>query len=315
MSDVSMHDLCIGVYPASGPVFDSPEKVKNFEAGIRYLEALGFEVRVHELVKSVWHHMVAPPQERAAAIMELIRDPDVQVMVPSIGGHSAAASLPYLDFSSVLSSETLIVGFSDNSLISLVASSQTGLPSLHCLADVTFGFSAFARGELPATRDAFLAAVLRGEHDLDLSRATVVQPGHAEGVALGGNLSSIAQLAGTPYWPDWTGKILFWECADELHVMVQDLIQLANCGVFDAISGMVIGKTTQLRESFYERDRVIPLDELLLDVFDLRDRFPIVREAPIGHDLENLAIPIGLPTRLSVEAKPRWCVTDRGGDR
>lgn len=238
--------------------------------------------------------MAAPPAMLGAAVMELVDDPAIDVLVPSIGGHSAAASLRYLDFDRIAASGKKIVGFSDNSLISLVASAHGGAHTLHCLADVTFGFSAFARGEFPATERALLDAVVRDQHDLDLSEAIVVQRGEAAGIALGGNLRSLAQLAGTPYWPDWRGTILFWECADELHVMVQDLIHLSNTGVFDQIAGMVIGRTSHLEENFYERERVIPLDVLLLDVLDLRGRFPIVREAPIGHDAENLAIPMGV---------------------
>lgn len=309
MTDRPLRDLGIGVYPASGPLFDSPDKIKRFQAGAAHLERLGFRVRVHDLVQGVWHHMAAPPEERAAALMELVDDPAIDVLVPSIGGHSAAASLRYLDFDRIAASGTTIVGFSDNSLISLVAGTRAGACALHCLADVTFGFSAFARGELAFTERAFLDAVVRNEHHLDLSEATIVQPGEAGGIALGGNLRSIAQLAGTPYWPDWTGTILFWECVDELHVMVQDLIQLYNSGVFDQIAGLVIGRTSNLEENFYAPEQVIPLDVLLLDMFDLRGRFPIVREAPIGHDGDNLAVPIGVNTTLTVADSATWTVT------
>ena len=70
---------------------------------------------------------------------------------------------------------------------------------------------------------------------------------------------------------------------------------------------MVIGKTTQLEEHFYERERVLPCSmSCSWTCWSCVVASTIVREAPIGHDVENIAIPVGTPTTLSVGAVSRW---------
>ena len=54
-----------------------------------------------------------------------------------------------------------------------------------------------------------------------------------EGTVLGGNIRCLLKLAGTQYWPDFTGKLLFLECnGGEVPQIVAYLNQLSQLGVF-----------------------------------------------------------------------------------
>lgn len=291
----------IGVYSPSGAFSDSEEEAELFENGLRRLRDLGFAVRLSDHCRSSWWHASARPQDRAADLHALLADPDVDVILPSLGGHVVAQALRFMDLKAVATSGKALFGFSDNSIVALAAASA-GAVTFHTACDVAFGFG---RSEEPAfalTEASFLEAVLRARFDLGgLQEWQVVNPGTGQGTTLGGNLHALTTLAGTPWWPDWRGKVMFWETGGPLHVVAQDLVTLWNTGALDHLAGMVIGRVADLGEDFYPRTTVIPLDVLLLDVFGLRGRYPIICEADLGHDVSNVTVPLGVQTRLHAD--------------
>ncbi|MGH9419979.1 MAG: S66 peptidase family protein [Thermoanaerobaculia bacterium] len=288
----------IGVYSPSGPFSDVPFKLELFERGLQRIRSRGFEVVESARCRQVWHHMSALPKERAADLHSLLANQSVSAVLPSIGGHVAAQMLQHLDFDAIAGSGAAVFGFSDNSIIPLILSATTGQISFHSLCDVTFGFGRFT-DDGRVTEQGILNVLRSQRFDLHgTGQTAVIQGGVAEGKILGGNLRAILTLAGTRWWPDWTDTILFWEAGDSMHAVQQDLTQLANCGVFDKLAGMVIGRASRLKEDFYSPDQIAPLDMFLLDVLKLRNRFPIVVESDIGHDVENITIPLGALSQL-----------------
>ena len=291
----------VGIYSPSGAFCDSVEKVRLFRKGRERLKGHGFEVRDSRHCAEIWWNASASPQDRAADLASLVADDEIDIIIPSIGGHVAHQMLPFINYERIAESGKALFGFSDNAIIPLITTAQTGAVTFHTLCDVTFGFGRFDGENYSLTEASFLAASKTGSFDLSGSKTwKPLQEGHATGALLGGNLKGLTMLAGTPWWPDWKGKILFWESADPRHAVVQHLVHLGNAGVFDEITGMIIGRYSTLKENFYKPDQVIPLDVLLLDVLGLRGRFPIVVEADIGHDVENVTIPLGCVAELTV---------------
>jgi muramoyltetrapeptide carboxypeptidase len=291
----------IGIYSPSGAFSDAVEKTELFRKGRKRLENNGLKTQESRRCASTWWHASATPKDRALDLVELVEDQEVDIIIPSIGGHVAHQLLPYLDFERIAGSGKALFGFSDNAIIPLVTAAQTGSITFHTLCDVTFGFGRCDGENYVLTEASFMAAIQTGTFDLAGSRAwKPLQGGNASGVLLGGNLKGLTMLAGTPWWPDWKGKILFWESADPKHAVIQHLVHLANMGVFEEIAGMIIGRFSTLKESFYKPNQVMPLEVLLLDILGLRGRFPIVIEADIGHDVENVTIPLGAIADINV---------------
>jgi len=291
----------IGIYSPSGAFSDTHQKIALFENGVERLHELGFNVRESSHCRSSWYHASAHPIDRASDLRELISDPDVDIILPSIGGHVAAQLLPLIDVDSIAASGKAFFGFSDNAILPLVTTAKTGVCTFHTLCDVTFGFGRFVDNNYLMTQENFLQAVKKQSFDLSGNRHwQAMQSGNAIGVILGGNLKGLTSLIGTRWWPDWRGKIMFWESADPLHAVVQHLVHMANAGAFKQLSGMIIGRVSTLKENFYRPEQVIPMDSLLLDVLGLRGAFPIVIEADIGHDVDNVTIPLGATVHLSV---------------
>lgn len=299
----------VGIYSPSGSFSDNQEKTELFERGVARLRTIGFSVRESRNCRSSWYHASAQPIDRVADLHQLLADPDVDIILPSIGGHVATQLLPLLDFDAIAASEKALFGFSDNAIIPVITTAKTGICTFHTLCDITFGFGRFTELNYPLTQASLLNAVRNQEFDLAGSRSwQSVQRGESSGTILGGNLKGLAFLAGTQWWPDWHGKIMFWESADPLHAVMQHLVHLANARAFDELAGMVIGRISTLKESFYQPDQVVPIQTMLLDVLELRDRFPIIMEADIGHDVENVTIPLGVEALLRVDDQINWVV-------
>lgn len=300
--------LTIGIYSPSGAFSDTREKLELFDKGVQRLHEDGFAVVESEHCRGSWFQASATPVERVSDLYELCLNPTVDAIIPSIGGHAASQLLRHIDFDRVAASGTKLFGFSDNSIIPLVTTDRTGVVTYHAACDATFGFGRFAEGGFEIAEQTFIAAVNGRPFDLTGRGGwQPVQTGTGLGTLLGGNLKGIASLAGTPWWPQWSGKVMFWESMDPLHVIVQNLAQLANAGAFDNLAAMIVGRVDTLKDPFYGVDKVIPVNDALLGLFGLRGRFPIISGADIGHNVDNITWPLGKTVAVDVSDDAATC--------
>jgi muramoyltetrapeptide carboxypeptidase len=127
----------------------------------------------------------------------------------------------------------------------------------------------------------------RSTHGCSLCR-----PGVAEGPLIGGNLSLVAALLGTPWAWDARGAILFLEDVNEEPYRVDRLLtQLRLAGVLDAAAGFVLGSFTE------EASPMGLLQEMLGGLGK-----PVLAGWPSGHGTPNRPLPMGLRVRL--DARP-----------
>jgi muramoyltetrapeptide carboxypeptidase len=122
------------------------------------------------------------------------------------------------------------------------------------------------------------------------------QPGTAEGVLLGGNLSMIAKLVGTPYLPPMDGAVLFVEETGEAPYRIDGLLaQLRLAGILEKLAGLVYGQFTDTAPNSPTR----PLDDVLDEYADFVNG-PVAGGLVYGHIDEKSALPVGVRARLEV---------------
>lgn len=115
-----------------------------------------------------------------------------------------------------------------------------------------------------------------------------LRDGALSGPIVGGNLASVQGLLGTPYEPDWDGAVFVWEdVAKPVNRLDMMLTHFRDAGVFEHISGMVVGKLVSCEPS-----DGVTYDEMLLDLLS-GSNFPILTEVPFGHTAEKITLPIG----------------------
>lgn len=299
----------IGIYSPSSGI--EPDLEVNYERGKKMLIQRGYRLREAPHTREWKAHYSSDGHDKAADLMELLSDPSVKAILPTLGGTTAYQLLPHLDYDAIRAHPKLIFGFSDNSLQACVIHNRTGLVTFHGHSDVVFGLGDLADDEKMkefSTGGAYTTAqffdALEGRLGQELvSTATswrVLRPGVAEGRLLCGNLDVLQILHGTPYELEWSDAIFLWEAAFvELHRVDLTLASLALTGALGKIKGMIVGKDSNLEELFFA-EKHETLDEMILRHCAPYE-FPIVVDADIGHDMECCMLPIGIRARLENE--------------
>ena len=273
---------------------------------VESLEALGLRVTVGEHVMSRYGYFAGPDRDRAADINAAFADDDVRGVISVRGGWGAARILPHLDFDAVAARAKVVLGYSDVTTLLNALYARSNLVGFH-------GPNALSRwGEF--TTQEMKRIVFHGETPVMKNprirndslavreyRTWPIVGGRARGRLVGGNLTLFAALAGTPYFPDTTGAIVFLEETNEyIYRCDRMLTQLALCGAFEKAAGVVLGGFTDcdVSPSGYGR-------------FSLNDVFeqhlvplgkPAFAGAMIGHVSHKRTIPIGVRAEIDADA-------------
>ena len=180
------------------------------------LTALGLVARrgVHLLDRR--GSLAGSDRDRAADVMAMFTDPSVKAVLPVRGGWGCARILPHLDFDAIRRNPKVLMGYSDLTALLLAIHARTGL--------VTFHGPNGASDWNPTSTDFFSRVVLKAEAVMFTNprdrgetlaqteyRIKTITPGVARGRLLGGNLSVLTALLGSPYLPDFRDAILFLE--------------------------------------------------------------------------------------------------------
>jgi muramoyltetrapeptide carboxypeptidase len=257
------------------------------------LKERGFNVYIHPQTYAQNGQSAGKAEQKVKALHDLFRDKSIKAIFCARGGNRAGTMLPDIDYKLIGRNPKIVMGYSDVTALLNAINKETSLVTFH-------GPMAHAREKpLPPKQVAQCFNLLGGKKaDMPLDRAKTVNAGRAEGKLAGGNLSLLCSLMGTPWQPDFKGKILFIEdTGDQLTRYDRMLHQLRNAGVFDQIAGLIIGDM-----SAAEDKSVVPMTNSLRDIVreltqDLD--IPVVMNAPFGHGKDLYTLPVGAKATLT----------------
>jgi muramoyltetrapeptide carboxypeptidase len=279
----------IRVIAPSGPV---PREA--FDAGLAVLRAR-YDVRHDDGVFARDGYLAGPDERRLAELAAAIAEPDSRAIVMARGGYGLMRLLPFIDLAPLVSRPRPIVGFSDGTAL-LALAARAGVASIHGPVVTQLGNLGaadhrvlFDRLETPGP-----APLLDGLDGLI--------PGRVRGPLLGGNLEMFSRLIGTPYLPDVSGAILFFEDLGERPYRVDRLLaHLDLAGLFGAASGVVVGDFSACREPEATRADSPTAEEVLVDRLG-RLPIPVALGGAFGHGTRNRALPYGTLCELDTAA-------------
>ena len=283
----------LGIVAPSSPV--TADTDDQFARGVAYLEGLGFDVVVGEHVRSRTLGYCASPVAKAADINAMFADGSIAGIVCAQGGATANACLSHLSWPTIRANPKVFMGISDITVLLNAIHAATGLVTFHG-NDLLWGL-----GRHPADydRNALVRTLVNGRPgtiEPNGERRTI-RAGNSEGVALGGNLRCLLKLAGTPYWPDTAGAILFLEAVDVTSETCDCMVrQLEQMGVFETLNGVVVGHVDGLQQDSGSRQ----LEEVLQAASAGRS-FPILKVDDFGHNCPNAVLPIGARVRVDAD--------------
>lgn len=221
-------------------------------------------------------------KQRAEILMDYFMDDNIQVIFDISGGDLANEILSYVDFGIIEKYPKPFFGYSDLTTIINAIYSQTGNSAY--LYQVRNLVSEHGKKQ---KQEFFHTFFEDGRELYDISYQWL-QGEAMEGIVVGGNIRCLLKLAGTKYWPDMKGKILFLESrsggADR---MTACLSQLKQMGVFEQISGILLGTFTEM-----EMKQCQPGMEILVKEM-IGNKIPIAKTQEIGHGTDSKCLIIG----------------------
>ena len=304
--------------PSWGGAGAHPHRV---ERGVKHLESLGFKVKIGPHALNQRGFVSDTAENRASDLHEMFVDPDVRAIVAAIGGDHSCHLLPLLDFDVIRANPTVLMGFSDVTVLNVAVWAKTGLVTFNGPMLLT-DFAEYPR-MLEYTEKSFLNTLNRAEpigviqpsrwwteefldwsQKKDLERARQLEPtdgpvwlreGYAEGPLIGGCISSLQHLRGTEYWPDFRDAILFLETSEgkpSPATVDGILMDYENMGILRQVRGLLFGRPMR-----YSQSEKQELHRVILDRTSTYT-FPIVAEMDFGHTSPQFVLPIGCSVQI-----------------
>lgn len=272
-------------------------KEKDLAPTLAFFKKLNLTPILASNLNSSYRYMAGTDQERALNINKMFEDSSIKALFCLRGGAGATRMLDYLDYKIIQNNLKPVVGLSDSTALQNALYAKTKNPSLtgflplYDLNDKTIASQ---------TEASLLSALFEKNHLI--TSGTSLHEGTAEGVIIGGCLSVLLYLCGTPYFPDLSGKILLLEDIEEKTYKIDLMLnQLKQQKGFNALKGIIIGQ-------FTDCPVVDPEDGTINDCikdFAQNLNIPIITDFAYGHIPARHILPIGLTAKIS--ATPETC--------
>ncbi|HSY43284.1 MAG TPA: LD-carboxypeptidase, partial [Candidatus Acidoferrum sp.] len=285
------------VAPGSPP--NDPADIDRYAFAI---QKMGFQPKLAPNVRQRLGYLAGDDASRAGDLMRMFADDSVKAIICVRGGYGSARLLRLLDFSFIRRHPKIFIGFSDITALHCALQMRSRLVTFH---GPTLNTAITDGGPWGFSGQSLLKTVMQPSAPGSIcggaqKNISILKTGTATGALVGGNLSVLASVMGTPFQPRFKDAIFFFEDVDEppYHFDVR-LTQLLNTGLLQQVAGVAIGtnkdcidpdaaKSKDSQQSLEEvlRDRLLPLG------------VPVVTGLPFGHVHDNATLPMGLQATL-----------------
>ncbi len=283
----------------------SPFTREEFESGVAEIQTLGFEAAYDDQVFAREGYVAGAATDRARALDEAWADPTVRAIFTVRGGYGSAQVLPLVDGRRVRDARKIFIGYSDITAL-LCLHLQYGVVCFHGpMLD-----RRLARGEAGYDRRSLLGAICEPTPLGELQPATLetLWPGEATGMLVGGTLTQLVSLLGTPWaLAPPRGSVLFLEDIGERPYRIDRMLtQLRQAHLLEHVSALVFGVFPECDEPGGEyRVR----DVLRLLTADLG--VPVLFGFPSGHTTgPTWTLPLGVQTRIVAGPRPALVIEE-----
>lgn len=270
---------------------------KHIEVIKQHLTELGLKAKLGAHILDRYGYLAGKDVDRAFDINTMFSDRSVKAIITMRGGWGCNRILPLLDYPLIRSHPKILMGYSDITSLLLAINARSRIITFHGPVAIStwspFVLDYFQR--ILFNQEAVtMQNIKTGE-----VRVEAIAPGKAKGKLVGGNLSVLSAMMGSPYLPSWYQSILFVEDTNEdVYRVDRMLTQLKNTGILNQIAGFIFGQCTDCslgdEPSFtlmqVLQDHILPLG------------IPAWYGSMIGHLKDKFILPIGLEVEIDAEA-------------
>ncbi len=285
----------IGLVSPASPIADH----HRIQRGVRYLERRGFRTVVGKHALKADAYLAGSDDQRVADLHDMFGNNEVHGVMCIRGGYGAPRILPLLDYELIARHPKVFVGYSDITALQLALWRRIGLVTFHGpMVGVEMADTMDS-----VTEDSFWNLVTSPGLPLKLSHPgwpfEVLAHGQASGRLLGGNLSLVVSLLGTPFQPDFRNAILFLEDTGEEPYRIDRMFaHLRNASILSKGRAILTG---QFPDCLPKSDAKpsFSVAQVLLQYAEAAGK-PFLAGLQFGHGLRKLTFPVGI--RVSVNS-------------
>lgn len=281
---------------------------KGLEKGVRNLEGLGLEVKLGKNVRAQRGFNAGTDQQRLDDLHTMFEDESVAGIWCARGGYGTTRLLPYIDYDLIAKNPKIFIGYSDITALLQAFYVETGLVGFH---------AAVASSEFTRYTKRYLKRILfddKRETEFEPSRSNrrkgrrnpaynnrAITNGRARGRLVGGNLSLLAALAGTPWALDVRNRLVFMEDIGEKPYRIDRMLtQLRQASNLERANAIALGVFEDCEAG--KDDLSLTLEETINDrIGDLN--IPSAYGLSFGHIDDQIVLPIGIEAELDADTQ------------
>lgn len=221
---------------------------EGMERALKQIESLGLKPILGKNANKAFGYLAGTDAERAADVMDMFRNPAIKGIWCIRGGYGCARILDLLDYKVIRKHPKVLMGYSDITALHLALYEKAGLTSFHgpvASSEWTPYALSHIQSQLFGSDQTAHVITVNPEQREDEDEAFTpynIFPGNATGSLIGGNLSLLASLVGTPYLPSFKGKIVFIEDVGERPYRIDRMmVQMLQGSDLRQAAGIALG--------------------------------------------------------------------------
>ncbi len=217
--------------------------LEDVAAAQRNIADLGLKVKLGKHILDRYGYLAGKDSDRAADLNAMFADKSVKAIIAMRGGWGCNRILPLLNYTNIRTHPKILMGYSDITSLLLAINARSRLITFHGPV-ATSTWNQFTVDYVKRILFAGEAVTMQNPTNGQV-QFLAIAPGKAKGKLVGGNLSVISAMLGSPYLPTWNQTILFIEeIGEDIYRIDRMLTQLKNAGILNRIAGLIFGQCT-----------------------------------------------------------------------
>jgi muramoyltetrapeptide carboxypeptidase len=265
---------------------------------ITVLQQWGFRVVVGKtLGSSSVNYFSATDADRRNELQAMLDDKTINAILCGRGGYGVGRIIDELDFTKFKRKPKWLIGFSDITVLHSHIYTNLKIATLHAPMAAAFNDDGFKNEFVQSLQKALAGKKAK----YTCAPHVFNKQGTASGELVGGNLSLLAHLTGTPSDINTKNKILFIEdIGEQIYNIDRMLYQLKRSGKLNKLAGLVIGGFTDMKDT--DRPFGKTVQEVIQQIVEDYN-YPICFNFSVSHQKENYALKVGVKYQLAVSNK------------
>ncbi len=280
----------------------------GIDKSVRNLEGLGCKVQLGKHVLARRGRYAGTVAQRLEDLHAMFANPQIKAVWAATGGSGGISLLPHIDYRLLRTHPKIFVGYSDVTCLHLAIQRQTRLVTFHGPVGIST-FTDYSKQHLKAILMQPEKNYVMSMSDENRTMAQTapqyqlrtVRGGSAVGRLMGGNLSLVSALSGTPYAAELHARILFLEDIGEAPYRIDRMLtQLDLSQGLRTAAALLLGVFEKCEAP--DSESSLTLNETVDDHLQ-RLRVPAVSGYSVGHIANQMTLPLGVSARLDSAAQ------------